>query len=91
MKYGKKKGIPASAYAQVQEFGRVDRKMNATPGSNTYEIHLDFNSYVSIFIRAMKCNDAAERKKQLIAHHIVMAYTLCPNECYHTFTKNYFE
>ena len=62
LNYGKKNGIPASPYAQVQEFGRVDEKMNAASGSNTYEIHLDFNSYVSIFIRTMKCDDAAGQR-----------------------------
>ena len=50
--------------------------MNAAPEWNTYKIHLDFNSYVSIFIRTMKYDDATEQKKHLLAHHTVMGYTL---------------
>ena len=57
---GKKKGLPASPYEQVQGFGCVDRWMNAEPGSNTYEIHLDLNSYVSLFVRTMTSDNASE-------------------------------
>ena len=74
LKYGKKKGLPVWPYKQVQEFGFVDRKMNAAPGSNTCEIPLDFNSYVSMFLWTMQCDNITERKKLLLAHHTVMGY-----------------
>ena len=91
LKYGKKKGIHVSPYELVQEFGWVHRRMNAAPGSNSYEIHLDFNSYISIFLRTMQCDNAAEQKKQLPAHYIVMGCKLVPTDCYYTSTENYFE
>ena len=60
LKYGKNKGLPASLCKQVQEFERVDRQMNAEPNSNTYKIHLDFNSYVLMFICTMTSDNASE-------------------------------
>ena len=69
----------------------MDRQMNAAPGSNTYETHLDFNSYVSMFIHTMTSENASKQKELVLAHHMVMGYTLVPTEHYHTFMENYFE
>ena len=66
------KGLPASLYEQVQEFGRVDRQMNVAPGSNKYDIHLDFNSYVLIFLQTFQRDNATEQNTLLCAHHPIM-------------------
>ena len=55
LEFGKCNGIPASLYELVQQLGRLDREGSFTPGSNTYEIHADFYSYVSLVVRIMKC------------------------------------
>jgi superfamily II DNA helicase RecQ len=91
LKYAKKKGLPSTMYEFSQEMGRVDRGLDAEPGSNTYEVHADANSYLSFFIRTMSCSDAQERKQQLTAHHLVMQSLLTPTECYHVCLEKYFE
>lgn len=91
IKHAFKKGFPASMYELVQELGRVDRRRNAEPGTNTYEIHISFDSYISIFVRIMKNTDADERKVQLRQLHEVLEFLLVPSTCYHTTIENYFE
>jgi hypothetical protein len=71
--------------------GRVDRLLRAIAGTNTYDVHLDFNSYLSMFIRTMKCNDAGERKVLLGQIHTVLKFLVTPDCCYHTFIEQYFE
>ena len=61
IKHAFKKGFPGNFYELVQELGRVDRLCNAEPGTNTYEVHLSFDSYISLFIRIMQNADAKER------------------------------
>ena len=56
-------------------------QMNDALGSNTYETHLDSNSYVSMFLRTMQYEDTTERKKLLLAHYMVMGYMLVLIEC----------
>lgn len=91
LKYGKASGMPASLYELVQQLGRVDRKGTSTPGSNTYEVHLDFNCYVSLFMRIMTCSDSGECKRQLEQLHLVMQLLLMPSQCYHMAIEKHFE
>ena len=65
IKHEFKKGFPSNLYELVQELGRVDRQRNTEPGSNTYKVHVSFDSFVSLFIRIMQGGDADERKVQL--------------------------
>ena len=53
--FGKVSGIPASLYELVQQMGRVDRVGTDEPGSNTYEVHIDLDSCVSLYVHIMKC------------------------------------
>ena len=89
--YAKHKGFPASLYELVQEKGRVNRKMLAEPGAHTYEVHVSFDSYVSLYIRIHQNSDSTERKKQLVALHEVLDFLVTPTECYHSFIEKYFE
>ena len=59
-------GFPIiSTYELVQQLGRVDCKGTAKPGEDTYEFHVDFYNYVSLFVRIMSCDSADERRIQL--------------------------
>ena len=91
LKYAHKKGLPSTPYEQVQEMGRVDRLLLSIMGSNSYEVHLDFKSYVSLYIRIMKCDNTAERKVLFHQLHTVLSYLVVPRCCYHTFIEQYFE
>ena len=72
LKFAKCNGLPLSFYELVQQLGRVNRKVNAEPGSNTYEVHIDFYSYVSLFLRTMKLDCKKERKIQITQLHKVL-------------------
>ena len=76
-------GFPNNFYELVQQLGRVDRKGTAKPGENTYEIHVDFNSYISLYMRIMSCDSVDERATQLKQLHEVLAFLLLPEVCYH--------
>ena len=52
LEFGKMSGNPNNFYEFVQQLGRVDGKGTAKPGENTYAIHVDFYSYVSLSSRA---------------------------------------
>ena len=71
--------------------GRVDRQLTGEPGVNTYEVHLDFDSFVSIFLRIMQNKDKAERTRLMKEVLIVLRFLLVPTTCYHTFIENSFE
>ena len=70
LKHAKKKNLPATLYELVQEMGRVDRLLLAEPGSNTYEVHISFASYTSMYVRKKQNPDRAERKIQMSARHL---------------------
>ena len=91
IKYAKKKGIPSSVYEIVQELGRVDRQLSAEPGSNTYEVHMSFANYQSIFIRIMQVESATEQRLQLFAMEEVLKFLVTRTTCYHSFMETYFE
>ena len=91
IKHAFKKGFPTNMYELVQELGRVDRQRNAEPGTNTYEIHVSFNSYISIFVRIMQNDDGAQRQVQLRQLHEVLEFLLVPTTCFHSTIEHYFE
>ena len=62
---GKQKGITATMYSVLQNMGRVDRLNNAGPGECTYEVHISFDSVVSLYVRIMRNTDIQESKRQV--------------------------
>ncbi len=78
-------------YAVLQNMGRVDRQNNAIPGVCTYEVHISFDSVISLYIQIMKGDDANERKQQLSQMMEVLQFLVTPGDCYHTLLENYFE
>ena len=65
--------------------------MTGAPGENTYEIHLDYESLVSLFLRIMQNNDTAERSRALSDVMLVLSYLVTPTQCYHVAIENEFE
>ena len=90
-KVSRHRGLPPNLYDVVQEMGRVDRMLNALPGTNVYVVHLCFYSVVGLFVRVMKTTDDAERQRQVDAMMEVLRFLLSPTECYHSFIERYFE
>ena len=91
IKHAFKKGFPGNLYELVQELGRVDRLRNAEPGTNTYEVHVSFDSYISLFIHIMQNTIAKERSIQLSQLAEVVEFLIIPSKCYHTVIEDYFE
>lgn len=87
--HGKLDGFPASMYQLAQMLGRVNRKGTADPGSNTYEVHVNANSYASLFVWTMRIPDADERRAQLQSLHDVLSFLVAPSECYHSCIEKY--
>lgn len=71
--------------------GRMGRVSSLAPGSSTFEVHIDFNSVVSVVIWIMQRADASERRIQLTQLMKVVKFLLLPNECYHAGMEKQFE
>ena len=91
IKHAFKKEFPGNLYELVQELGRVDRLRNAEPETNTYEVHVSFASYISLFIRIMQNADAKEGSIQLSQLAEVVEFLVVPSKCYHSVIEDYFE
>ena len=56
-----------------------------------YEVHIDFYSYVSLFVRVMQQKKVERRKIELKQLHEVVRLLVLPRACYHTVIEEYFE
>ena len=84
-------GLPPSLYELLQEMGRVNRKLTAKPGECHFEVHMSFNSCVSLYIRIMSNADKDERKHLLADMMLVLQLLMNTKECYHSALEVYFE
>ena len=50
LKHDKVSGFPSLFYELAQQLGRLDRGGTDPPGYNVYKVHVDFYSYVSLFV-----------------------------------------
>ena len=71
--------------------GRVDCVGTDAAGTNTYEVHLDLNSFVSLIVRIMQCEGESERRVQLRQMHEVLSMLVLPKTCYHVGIEKKFE
>lgn len=85
------KGFLQDLYEFLQEAGRVDRRLTAIPGSNTYEVHLLFGYLISLYIQILSTPDANARRTKLFAMYKVVRILLTPSEYYHSYLETYFE
>jgi len=69
----------------------VDRRLNAKPGADSYEVHVSFDSFMSLYLRIMKGEDGNKIGRQLIALYEAVQFLLTPDTCYHSFIESYFE
>ena len=90
LEFGKMNGLPSNFYELLQQLGRIGRS-SGQPGSNIFEVHLDFNSVVSIVVRIMKIDEAAERQIQMEQLLEVLKFLVLPTECYHSGMEKKFE
>jgi hypothetical protein len=75
----------------AQEMGRVDRNQNRPAGFNRYEVHTDFPSILSQWVRAMQ-NPIAEVRDQFVTKfYEVNSILFTPDRCYHVAFEEYFE
>jgi len=84
-------GLPPSLYELLQEMGRVNRKLSAIPGECHHEVHISFNSCISLYIRIISNEDIAERKRNLAEMMLVLRLLMSSEECYDSAIENYFE
>ena len=56
-----------------------------------YEVHVNFYSYVSLFVRIMQQKNAERHKIELKQLHKVVRLLVLPTACYHTGIEEYFE
>ena len=56
-----------------------------------YEVHVEFFSYVSLFVRIMQQKNAERRKLELKQLHEVVRLLILLTACYHTGTEKHFE
>ena len=54
LKCGKYNGFSLSFYKLVQQLCRLDHNGAAPPGSNVYNIHVDFYSYILLYVCIMQ-------------------------------------
>ena len=84
-------GILPNLYVLTQTMGTVDCCLDAILGSNTFKIHIYFDSIVSMFIRVMKATTAKKCSTQLVTMFKVLRFLVTPDECYHLFIEHYLE
>ena len=56
-----------------------------------FEIHLSFDTLVTMFIRIKQGESDKERSIQLVALFEVLEFLVIPDECYHSYLEHYFE
>ena len=71
----------------MQTMCRVDRRLNAEPGTNVFKIHLPFDTLVTMFIHIKQETSANEHATQ----HVALFEVLEPVECYYYFLEHYLE
>ena len=76
MKYCMYRGIPPNLYVLLQCMGRVDRQLNAVPGTHIFEIHLLLDTFVTMFIHIQHVSVKKERDTQLVALFEVLGSVL---------------
>jgi len=67
-------GPPPNLYDLVQEMGRTDRDRSLPPGWNRFELHVSWDSAVSMFVRIMQHKDGDERERQLVRFFQLMQF-----------------
>jgi superfamily II DNA helicase RecQ len=88
VKFAKHKDIPRNLYDLVQELGRVNRLLRDIGCS--FEVHLDFNSSLRLFLSCMSNQDASERNVTWKMALDVLRCLVIPTMCYHQFIEAHF-
>ncbi len=76
-------GPPPSWHEMVQEMGRVDRLHNAAVGTNSYNIFLNVNTFISLWMRIHSESNSSVRDRQFTDLFDLLRMLLLPQKCYH--------
>ena len=84
-------GPPPNMNDLVQEMGRVDRSHNAAPGDHGYFVHMNFDTYINLFIRTQcECNPIVRKRLEEELHQ-VLNFLILPSKCYHVRLEEFLE
>jgi hypothetical protein len=84
-------GPPPSWHEMVQEMGRVDRLHNADVGTNSYNIFLNVNTFISLWMRIHSESNPSVRDRQFTDLFDILRMLLLPRKCYHEMIEQKFE
>jgi superfamily II DNA helicase RecQ len=85
-------GPPPSWHEMVQEMGRVDRLHNsAHDGTNTYNIFLNVNTFISLWLRIHCESNVSVRDRQRDDLFQILRMLILPRQCYHAMVEQHFE
>ena len=73
-----------------RKFDRLDCGGTDPSGYNVCKVHIDFYSYMSLFVRIMQQKNAERSKLELKQLHKVVRLLILPTACYHTGIEEYF-
>ena len=83
--------IPPILYMHMQTMGHIGHTLNAESGFNAFEMHLYFDSMVTMFICIKQGTSADERTTQLVSSFELLEFHVVPVEYYHSFLEYHFE
>ena len=76
-------GPPPSWHEMVQEMGRVDRLHNSAHGTNTYNIFLNVNTFISLWLHVHCESNVSVRDRQRDDLFQILRMLILPRQCYH--------
>ena len=71
--------------------GRTDRDRSLPPGWNRYEVHVDWQSNVTIWVRIMRKPASTQRDIEIVRFFHLMKVIYTPEQCFHAALEEYFE
>jgi hypothetical protein len=85
-------GPPPSWHELVQEMGRVDRLHNSeTAGTNTYNVFLNVNTFISLWLRIHCEPNLSVRDRQRSDLFAILRMLILPRQCYHEMVEQHFQ
>ena len=80
-----------SWHEMVQEMGRVDRLHDSATGTNTYNIFLNVNTFISLWLRIQSESNVSVRDRQRNDLIAIFRMLILPRQCYHEMIEQHFE
>ncbi len=84
-------GPPLSWHEMVHEMGCVDRLHNSAHGTNMYNIFLNVNTFISLWLRVHCESNVSVRDRQHDTLFQILGMLILPQQCYHAMVEQHFE